>query len=559
MRSNSIGFYTNSRDIARWRTASAHEAVNHEATTGITRLAKAVSCWQSNRGIFWNYKTREDRLFEVSGLKVKDWVFKIEQFFAIDRTHEEMKVSLASIHFDDQAATRHQSIMKSEAGQSVVLCWVGKDIRFGELLDDPIAELKNLQESEGILDCHSRFELIRTRVNLPEEYMVSAYLARLRNDTQMHWLERLGPIKWDFKNLVMKFKIGHRKVVLNGIKQVFVREIRAKRLSMCNKEAVQLAMLCVEDYSDVVLTELCVVSPEEDSGGQYPEIARLLKDFADIFKEPTELPTFRKDHNHKISLMEGSNPVNQMTYRKSKIVVPLDVTLRNSIVVTLFGSRRSFWLGCHSSEDGLPLSIGKSVILVVVDRLSKATYFMALSHPYSTVSVAHSYLDNVFKLHGFPRSVTSDTDSVFLSEFWRELFTIQRVSLNLSSAYHPQTDGKTKVVNRCLETYLRCTTSDRPHLWSKCLPLVEFWYNTSFHSVTQLTPYEVVYGQAPPHHLPYLPGESKVDVVAKCLQERKNMIKILKFHFLGAQHRMEQVVNRRRSDRTFDIGDFCVC
>lgn len=206
--------------------------------------------------------------------------------------------------------------------------------------------------------------------------------------------------------------------------------------------------------------------------------------------------------------------------------------------------------------DGLPISFGKSVILVVVDRLTKAAHFIALSHPYSALTVAQAFMDNIFKLHGLPNSIVSDRDSVFLSEFWRELFTLQGVALNYSSAYHPQSDGQTEVVNRCLETYLRCMTSDRPGLWSRWLPLAEFWYNTSFHSSANMSPYEAVYGQPPPQHLPYVPGESKVAVVAQNLQEREKMLLILKFHLLRAQHRMLQSANKKRSDRSFQIGDF---
>lgn len=103
--------------------------------------------------------------------------------------------------------------------------------------------------------------------------------------------------------------------------------------------------------------------------------------------------------------------------------------------------------------DGLPSSSGKTVIFVVVDRLSKAAHFVALQHPYNALTVAQAFLDNVFKLHGCPKSIISDRHSLFLCEFWKELFSLQGVSLQFSSAYHPQSDGQTEIVNRCLQTY----------------------------------------------------------------------------------------------------------
>ena len=126
--------------------------------------------------------------------------------------------------------------------------------------------------------------------------------------------------------------------------------------------------------------------------------------------------------------------------------------------------------------------MGKEVIFVVVDRLSKYGPFMALAHPYSAIDVAKAYLDNVFKLHGWPRSIVSDRDPVFLRTFWKGLFFLYDTDLLLSSSYHPQTDGQSEVVNRCLETYLRCMTSEKLKEWCRWLPLAEWWYNTHFHS-----------------------------------------------------------------------------
>lgn len=158
--------------------------------------------------------------------------------------------------------------------------------------------------------------------------------------------------------------------------------------------------------------------------------------------------------------------------------------------------------------DGLPMSHGCEVILVVVDRLSKYGHFLPLKHPYTTQSVAQVFLDTIVNLHGLPDAITSDRDVVFLSSFWQELFTLQRVLLHTSTAYHPQSDGQTEVLNRCLETYLTCCGSDDASNWLACLPMAEYWYNTCFHSAIQTTPYEALYGRPPPLHLPYLPGES---------------------------------------------------
>jgi hypothetical protein len=124
--------------------------------------------------------------------------------------------------------------------------------------------------------------------------------------------------------------------------------------------------------------------------------------------------------------------------------------------------------------EGLPLSQGQSVIMVVVDRLSKYAHFLALSHPYTAVTVARMFVSQVFKLHGMPLSIVSDRDPVFTSAFWSEFFKLQGTSLDMSSSYHPQTDGQSKIVNKCLENYLRCFTQDNPKQWVSWLPWAEY-------------------------------------------------------------------------------------
>jgi IS30 family transposase len=106
--------------------------------------------------------------------------------------------------------------------------------------------------------------------------------------------------------------------------------------------------------------------------------------------------------------------------------------------------------------EGLPKNDGYSVILVVVDRLTKYAHFFPLKHPCTALSVAKVMYDGVVKLHGLPKSIVSDRDKVFTSTVWTELFKLMGVKLLFSTDYHPQTHGQTERVNQCLEMYLRC-------------------------------------------------------------------------------------------------------
>jgi len=146
---------------------------------------------------------------------------------------------------------------------------------------------------------------------------------------------------------------------------------------------------------------------------------------------------------------------------------------------------------------GLPVSRGYSVIFVVVDCLSKYGHFALLQTSFTVIKVAKVFVANVVKLHGFPRSIVSDRDKVFISSFWQHLFKLHGTSLKMSPAYHPQTDGQSEAVNKCLEMYLHCFSSDQPHQWVQFFPWAEFWYNSSFHTSMGMTSFKVLYGNDP--------------------------------------------------------------
>lgn len=204
----------------------------------------------------------------------------------------------------------------------------------------------------------------------------------------------------------------------------------------------------------------------------------------------------------------------------------------------------------------LPKAKGKSVIMVVVDRLSKYAHFSSLPPNFNASVVAELFIKDIVKLHGIPSSIVSDRDRVFTSRFWKELNKLSGTKLNFSSAYHPQSDGQTEVVNRVLEMYLRSYCHDNPSQWLKLLPWAELWYNSSFHSSLGLTPFKVLYGKEASEIPHYKEGESSAQAVDEILHLREETLEKIKKNLSMAQNRIKNKDDRKRSDIIYEEGDW---
>jgi hypothetical protein len=203
----------------------------------------------------------------------------------------------------------------------------------------------------------------------------------------------------------------------------------------------------------------------------------------------------------------------------------------------------------------LPNSFGHTVVWVICDRLSKYVHFIGLPTRFSAKDIAIRFSTEICRLHGLPKSIVSDRDPLFLSNFWKELFRVQGTTLKYSSAYHPETDGQTEVVNRSLETYLRCFASEQPRKWYKFLHLAEYWYNSSFHSAIKMSPFEALYGRSPPSILSYVTGHSSHSDIDQTLAERQQLLTALKENLKRSRQKMEAQANKKRRDCTFEPGD----
>lgn len=205
--------------------------------------------------------------------------------------------------------------------------------------------------------------------------------------------------------------------------------------------------------------------------------------------------------------------------------------------------------------EGLPVSGGKNCILVVVDRFSKFGHFIPLKHPFTASVVAKAFMQQVYRLHGMPSVIVSDRDRIFTSQLWKHLFSLADVSLHMSSAYHPQSDGQTERLNQCLETFLRCFAHACPQKWLEWLYLAEYWYNSSWHSALQMSPFQVLYGYAPQHFGLDVLKPTPVPVLDDWLREKTVITALVRQHLARAQNRMKVAADKNRSERVFAVGD----
>ncbi|GJR02398.1 putative reverse transcriptase domain-containing protein [Tanacetum coccineum] len=140
-------------------------------------------------------------------------------------------------------------------------------------------------------------------------------------------------------------------------------------------------------------------------------------------------------------------------------------------------------------------SQGYDTIWVIVDRLTKSAIFTPMRETDPLDKLARMYLKEVVTRHGIPVSIICDRDPRFASNFWRSLQNALGTNLDMSTAYHPQTDGQSERTIQTLEDMLRACAIDFGKGWVNHLPLVEFSYNNSYHASIKAAPFEALYAR----------------------------------------------------------------
>nr|GFA72971.1 putative reverse transcriptase domain, ribonuclease H-like domain, aspartic peptidase domain protein [Tanacetum cinerariifolium] len=140
-------------------------------------------------------------------------------------------------------------------------------------------------------------------------------------------------------------------------------------------------------------------------------------------------------------------------------------------------------------------SQGYDTIWVIVDRLTKSAIFTPIKETDPMDKLTRIYLKEVVTRHGIPISIISDRDPRFASNFWRSLQNALGTRLDMSTAYHLETDGQSERTIQTLADMLRACAIDFVKGWVNHLPLVEFSYNNNYHASIKAAPFEALYGR----------------------------------------------------------------
>ncbi|GJT27697.1 putative reverse transcriptase domain-containing protein [Tanacetum coccineum] len=200
-------------------------------------------------------------------------------------------------------------------------------------------------------------------------------------------------------------------------------------------------------------------------------------------------------------------------------------------------------------------SSGYDTIWVIVDRLTKSAHFLPIREDYKTEKLAKIYVNEIVARHGVPVSIISDRDGRFTVTLMASSSGSIGTRLDMSTAYHPQTDGQSERTIQTLEDMLRACVMDFGGSWDTHLPLIEFSYNNSYHTSIKCAPFEALYGRKCRSPVIWTEvGESQL-IGPEIVQETTEKIFQIKERLKTARSRQKSYADKRRKPLEFKVGD----
>ncbi len=206
---------------------------------------------------------------------------------------------------------------------------------------------------------------------------------------------------------------------------------------------------------------------------------------------------------------------------------------------------------------------GYDTVMVIVDRLGKRAFSIPCKKTITAKETAECFIDRVYRIYGPPDTIVSDRGPQFISAFWKEFTGILGIKLKLSTAYHPQTDGQTEIMNQYLDQRLRPFVNHHQDNWAKLLPMMDYAQATLPHESTGMAPIQLEMGYLPRTSFDWTPADEPKTVRERLSREEAQQYakrleetwQLAKESIKKTQKAMETQANKQRREPDFDVED----
>nr|GEX11137.1 putative reverse transcriptase domain-containing protein [Tanacetum cinerariifolium]GEX13227.1 putative reverse transcriptase domain-containing protein [Tanacetum cinerariifolium] len=370
------------------------------------------------------------------------------------------------------------------------------------------------------------------------------------NLRQRHWIELLSDYDCE-----IRYHPGKGNVVADALSQKEKEPLRVR----------SLVMTVHTNLPERILNAWIEAMKRDNVNAK--NLRRLIKQIFEIrsngircFKERIWLPLFggirdlvmHESHKSKYSIHPRSGKMHQdlkKLYWWPNMKADIATFVSKSLTYAKEKKTMDFVSGLPRTPSGY------DSIWVIVDRLTKSAHFLPMKKTDNIEKLAQLYLKEIVCRHEVPVLIISDKDSLFTSRFWETLQKALGTQLNLSTAYHPETDGQSERMIQTLEDMLRACVIDFGSNWDRHLPLVEFSYNNSYHASIKVAPFEALYGQKCRSPVCWSEVKDSQLTSPELIRETTKKIVQIKNRLLTARSHQKSYADVRRKSMEFEVGD----
>ena len=254
-------------------------------------------------------------------------------------------------------------------------------------------------------------------------------------------------------------------------------------------------------------------------------------------------PSIRKDVNDYVQSCDICSRAKPIRMKPAGLLQPLPTAPRPWFSISM------------DFITDLPPVDGYDSILVIVDRFSKMAHFIPCTKTITSTGLSTLFINNIVRIHGLPNDIVSNQGPQFNSQFWNATLKNLNIQCNLSSAFHPQSDGQMERTNQTLEQYLRIYADPDQLNWVSNLPLAELAYNSTYHDSIEMSPFMATYGFEPSTNMDTELVPNTPPTVVEWITRINDNHQLAKIQLDWTANQMKKYADCKRCHVEFQVGD----